>query len=67
MWRGPHAEWSGPVVFLGAEMECSAIVSLDLRAQRSGVRLRDDGLVVEELGGPFGLPAGCGFAVSHRW
>jgi hypothetical protein len=66
MWRGPHAEWSGPVVFLGAEMECSAVVSLDLGARRSGVRLRDDGPAVE-LGGPFGLAAGCGLAVTHRW
>jgi hypothetical protein len=51
MWRGPQAEWPGPVVFLGAKMECSTIVSLDLRARRSGVRLGDDGPVVEELGG----------------
>jgi hypothetical protein len=55
------------VVFLSAEMECSVVVSLDLRARRSGVRLGDDGPVVEELGGPFGLVAGCGFIVAHRW
>jgi hypothetical protein len=31
--QGPHTEWSRPVVFLGAEMECSAVVSLDPRAR----------------------------------
>jgi hypothetical protein len=64
MWPDPHAEWPGPVVFLGAEMECSVVVP---RARRLGVRLGDDGPVVEELGGPFGLAAGHGFAVAHRW
>jgi hypothetical protein len=45
----PHAEWSGPVVLLGTEMECSIVVSLYLRARRSGVQLEGDRPVVEEL------------------
>jgi hypothetical protein len=45
----PHAEWPGPVVLLGTEMECSIVVSLDLRARRLGVQLEGDRPVVEEL------------------
>jgi hypothetical protein len=41
--------WPGSVVFLGAEMECSAAVSLDLRVQLSGVWLEGVSPMVEEL------------------
>jgi hypothetical protein len=41
--------WPGSVVFLGAEMECSAVVSLDLRVQLSGVWLEGVSHMVEEL------------------
>jgi hypothetical protein len=37
------------VVFLGAEMECSAAVSLDMRDQLSGVWFEGDSPMVEEL------------------
>jgi hypothetical protein len=41
--------WPGSVVFLGAEMECSAAVSLDLRVQLSSVLLEGASPMVEEL------------------
>jgi hypothetical protein len=56
--RAPHAEWPGPVVFLGAEVECSAVVSLDLGARRSDVRLEGDVLTSHSGGACSPLPCG---------
>jgi hypothetical protein len=63
----PHVEWSGLVVFLGAEMKCSAVVSVDLRDRHPSVWLEDYSPMVERLRrGAFGFAAGCGFVVAHR-
>jgi hypothetical protein len=53
--RGPHAERPGSVGFLGAEMECFAVVSLDIRDRHSGVWIEGDSSMVEELEVPVGV------------
>jgi hypothetical protein len=37
--RGPHAEWPRLAFFLSVEMECFAVVSLDMKDRHSGVWL----------------------------
>ena len=59
--RGPHAEWPGLVVFIGAVM--GVFCFRNARAGRStimGVRLEGDSPVVEEFRWLFELAAGCG-------